>query len=351
MPTRMILSISFVLFVVLGMLVYIVNDNRRADTTTTGVIEKEADSGAELFAANCSQCHGPKGEGAIGPALDRPEWHAGDPAYDETAVSNLIRNVLNRGQYSPQPGINMPAWSKDYGGPFNEQQIEDVVRFITHGDWQLLQVLSHTAAPNFLADIPANDVQKKQYPTIVADMLAIRDPQKYGAVDTRSDAQKKLLADDAKAEDQNKGAVYQEIQRNKEQLRKILGNRDPQQPTEQLSGMKQLLQTKGCIGCHGFGSAGTTLGPNLTEVGSRRSADWMYEWIKNPAAVPGSNRGPNIQPWFKEDKRTDFWPMQPTYMPTIAMTDQERQSIVDYLKDLKSAPVLAPKPNAQTEKK
>jgi mono/diheme cytochrome c family protein len=346
MSTRMILSVSFAIFVVLGMLVYILNDNSRADTTNLNSIEASAEIGAELFGPNCSQCHGPKGEGAIGPALDRSDWHAGDPKYDENSVTTFIRNAVRRGQYSPQPGIQMPAWSKDYGGPLNEEEIEDVITFITHGDWNV--PLKYTSAPNYLADIPANDVLKKQYPSTSAEVLAVKDPQKYGG-DTPTAAQKTLLADDAKKEDAAKGAVFQEAEKNREAQRKVLGNRDPNNPTEKLNGIKQLIQVKGCINCHAFGSAGSTLGPILTEVGSRRTSQWMYDWIKDPSVVPGSNRGPNVLPWFKTENRTDFWPMQPTFMPTIKMTDQERQTIVDYLSGLKTAAVALPQPQSNQQ--
>lgn len=341
MSTRMILSISFGFFVVIGMIVYVLNDDRRAETTLGNVIAKEADAGSILFAANCSQCHGPKGEGAIGPALDRSEWHAGDPNYDELAVTTFLHNVLQRGQYSPQPGINMPAWSKEYGGPFNDQELEDVVSFITHGEWDSLQNLAHTATPNYLADIPANTEQKKLYPTNLADFVVASDPARYGN-GKPNDVQKKLLEEAVKAETARKGTLYQLVVANQEKLRVVLGNREPNKPGENLSGIKQLLQLKGCIGCHGFGSAGTTLGPNLTEVGSRRERDWLYTWIKDPSKVAAENRGPNVQPWFKGDNRTEFWPMKPTYMPTIQMTDEERNRIVDYIKDLKTAPVAAP---------
>jgi mono/diheme cytochrome c family protein len=339
MSTRMVLSIAFVLFVVLGMVVYVLNEGQRADYNILTSTEDDSHIGAELFAANCSQCHGPKGEGAIGPALDRPEWHAGDVNYDQNAVTTFLRNVIHRGQYSPQPGITMPAWSKDYSGPLNDEEIEKIIVFITQNKWE--KPLQYTSTPNYTAAIPANSVQKQQYPSTTAEVLAAKNPDKYGGSTPNAD-QKKALTDDAKREEDAKGPAYQEAQKNAENLRLLLGNPDPNKPGEALNGIKQLIQLKGCVNCHAFGSVGTTLGPSLTEVGSRRDAQWLNDWIKNPSLMPASNRGPNVMPWFKGDNRTDFWPMQATFMPTIPMTDQERQRIVDYLSNLKTAAVALP---------
>ncbi len=307
MSTRMIISISFVLAVVLGMLVYILNDTTRGQSAGGEDTQIKAVNGAKLFGLNCSQCHGPKGEGAIGPALDRPEWRADVAGFDLNGVSNVLSQVLHRGQYSPQPGINMPAWSKDFGGPFNDQQIDDVMTFIMYGSWDT--PLEYTSAPNYIAEIPVNNAQKVKYPDQLSDTLKAKYPNAN-------------QADQLKAEGQQ----------NAEELRKILGN---SKPGESLNGIKQLLQVKGCINCHAFGSAGSTLGPSLSVVGSRRTAEWLYKWIEDPSKVAAEDRGPNLQPWFAMDNRTKFWPMQPTFMPTIQMTQQERQSIVDYLKDLK----------------
>ncbi|MBN9392673.1 MAG: c-type cytochrome [Chloroflexi bacterium] len=339
MSTRMVLSVAFVAFVVLGMVVYVLNEGRRADYNILTSTEDYAHLGAELYAANCSQCHGPQGEGAIGPALNRPEWHVGDKNYDENTVTTFIRNVVHRGQYSPQPGIQMPAWSKDYGGPLNDEEIEKIITFITQNQWTV--PLEYTASPNYVAAIPANTVQKKMYPSTTQDVLATKYPDKYGGTTPTAD-QKAALAADSKADEAAKGPAYQEAQANAEKLRLLLGNPDPNKPTEQLNGLKQLIQGKGCLNCHALGSAGTTLGPALTEVGSRRDADWLTTWIKNPSLVKGDNRGPNVMPWFKGDNRTDFWPMQPTFMPTIPMTDEERAKIVDYLSNLKTAVVVLP---------
>lgn len=319
MSSRMIISVAFVLAITLGMLVYILNDTVRGTGQGQEETEKKALAGAKLFGQNCSQCHGPKGEGAIGPAVFRPEWRAETSGFDLNGTTNVLSQVLRRGQHSPQPGIQMPAWSKDYGGPFNDQNIEDVMTFIIYGNWE--EALQFTASPNYNADIPANTVQKAKYPDTLSDALKAKYPN--AATD-------KAQADAFKAEGNA----------NAEELRKILGNN---KPGEQLNGLKQLVQVKGCIGCHALGSAGTTLGPNLSEVGSRRTAEWLYKWIENPSLVAVSDRGPNLNPWFAMENRNKLWPMNPTFMPTIQMTQQERQSIVDYLKDLKTAEVKVAK--------
>ncbi len=291
MSTRMVMSIAFVLAVVLGMLLYIINDTRRADSSNQDVIAHNMEKGQELFGANCSQCHGPLGEGAIGPALNRASWHPGNKDFDLNATTDFLKKVLTRGQYSPQPGIAMPAWSRDFGGAFTDEQIDQVITFIIYGDWESLQsILPHTANPNYLADLPANNTMKAKFPDAAA-----KTPE--------GEKQKAALAVD-------------------------------------LGDMKKLIMGKGCLNCHALGSAGTTLGPNLTEVGSRRSRDWLYKWIEDPSKVDASNRGPNVLPWFQQYAvpRSDYWPMNPTWMPTITMTVDERNKIVDYLAGMLSPP-------------
>lgn len=315
MSTRMIISVSFALAVVFGMLVYVLNDNNRGAAQGNKDTEDKARLGAQLFGANCSQCHGPKGEGAIGPAVNRPEWRAETPGFDLPGATSVIQKVLLRGQYSPQPGIQMPAWGKDFGGPFNDQQIDEVMTFLIYGNWD--EALEYTSSPNFVADLPPNDVLKAQYPIAGTDAMNAKYPN-------------------AKTDKAQADAMKAESDKNAEAVRLFLGNN---KPGEQLNGLKQLIQSKGCLNCHAIGSVGSTLGPILTEVGSRRTADWLYKWIEDPSKMPPTERGPNLQPWFAADNRTKYWPMNPTFMPTIQMTQQERQRIVDYLKDLKVAQV------------
>ena len=74
--------------------------------------------GADLYANNCSTCHGTDGEGRIGVTLAK-DWPSIRP--DLRIKSSIERGV---------EGTAMSAWSKDYGGPLFEDDINDIISFI-----------------------------------------------------------------------------------------------------------------------------------------------------------------------------------------------------------------------------
>ena len=76
---------------------------------------------------------------------------------------------------------------------------------------------------------------------------------------------------------------------------------------------KQLFEEVGCLGCHSMEQAGQRVnnhGPDLTGVGSKLSAEWIYTWLRNPRGY--------------YDK---------THMPSLRLTEQEAADITTYLTD------------------
>jgi mono/diheme cytochrome c family protein len=75
--------------------------------------------------ANCASCHGPQGEGGF--AATDPNWPA-PPLNNEFARYTIdeITRIIKQGR----PGTPMPAWGIEFGGPLNDQKIEDVVDFM-----------------------------------------------------------------------------------------------------------------------------------------------------------------------------------------------------------------------------
>ena len=45
---------------------------------------------------------------------------------------------------------------------------------------------------------------------------------------------------------------------------------------------QEVMASSGCLGCHKVGENGNTLGPNLTEVGSRLGKDAIARTLVNP---------------------------------------------------------------------
>jgi cytochrome c2 len=283
MRDKVILGVTLSIVLLLTLVIYGVVDTQRAPTTRAADLQTAVRSGKHLYAQYCIQCHGPHGEGCIGPALNRAVWRPLTPAggtnpdYDDASHDFMLR-VIERGRASNQPGQQMPPWSVNENGPLNDQEIEDVIAFIQYGDWNA------------------------------------------------------TLEDAASATGLN------------EALPPYPGFTDP----NQLARVKQLMLSKGCLNCHALGKGGGRIGADLTDVGSRRTADWLHKWIKDPKSVPAAERGPNLflvgptatvpapggaapPPSGSPTPTVQAFPMGTTYMPTIPMTDEELNLLVDYL--------------------
>lgn len=56
----------------------------------------------------------------------------------------------------------------------------------------------------------------------------------------------------------------------------------------------QLMKKYGCFTCHKLNGMGSTVGPNLDDVGNRREVEWMRRWIKNPFSIKSNSRMPSF---------------------------------------------------------
>jgi mono/diheme cytochrome c family protein/uncharacterized cupredoxin-like copper-binding protein len=135
-----------VLVIVLFIPIYWFYDLGVPAVANTSRLAKEAQTqqvtaiqaGEQLFLANCARCHGPQGQGGIGPPLnDQGKLYnavtpAGAPGPGHLNPT-YIRNVLTvGGRYvCGDPNSLMPIWSDVNGGPLNYQQINDLIAFIT----------------------------------------------------------------------------------------------------------------------------------------------------------------------------------------------------------------------------
>lgn len=75
--------------------------------------------------ANCAQCHGPEGQGGF--AATDPNWPA--PPLNNI-FARLSRAEIKRIVEMGRPGTPMPSWGIEFGGPLNDQKIDDIVNFV-----------------------------------------------------------------------------------------------------------------------------------------------------------------------------------------------------------------------------
>ena len=84
--------------------------------------------GAELYAANCATCHGPRGDGD-GPAAaalnPRPAKHS-DGAVMNVLSDAFLFQVIQQGGPSVGKSVMMAPW----GGTLSDAQIRDIVAFV-----------------------------------------------------------------------------------------------------------------------------------------------------------------------------------------------------------------------------
>jgi mono/diheme cytochrome c family protein/plastocyanin len=100
----------------------------RLDSETAAQQVTAVERGYDLYQANCARCHGPNGQGGIGPTLNRQ-----DKLFAHLSVDYLNNMMLVGGRYAcGNANSVMPVWSNagHPPGPLNYVQIQDLIAFI-----------------------------------------------------------------------------------------------------------------------------------------------------------------------------------------------------------------------------
>lgn len=113
--------------------------------------EHSIERGKNLYANFCFNCHGKAGLGnaengvngkplpgkPLNTAANKYETLKEDPARLKTR-EDFLRLTITRGKQNNPPNFSMPAWGASEGGPFNPEQVSQLVNFIMYGpeeDW------------------------------------------------------------------------------------------------------------------------------------------------------------------------------------------------------------------------
>lgn len=264
--------------------------------------EVQVNRGAMLYAENCVICHGPIGEGVVGPPLLRQEWREGTDLEMEATREFLIRTIA-RGRggradtswtFNPDGTIEshtaMPVFGKDNGGPFNEQQVEDLAVFLMAGDFS--EVTAHIPPPNL------KKVVRQPDPDNPGNELSVEVDIEYTDLPEAKDVSDEI----------------NEVGR-------------------------QLMLDRQCLTCHVVGDYGRPFGPNLADVGNWTTPEFLQEWLTDTENV--ANRMPTV--WWGNNEPVEIpvdWDGEHKTIMTnpvtgLGATQEDIDILVEYLSGLK----------------
>ena len=138
----------------------------------------------------------------------------------------------------------------------------------------------------------------------------------------------------------------------------ITGPALPKQPMGDARHGKELLESRGCLGCHSVGEGsnmmGGTFAANLSRVGEKDNYDYLVRWVHNPRErtrpySPFEKRDLGPEDYAKHGKPFVFdlehsrspddghelVVQQPTVMPSLRLSMEESRDIASYLITLK----------------
>lgn len=125
-------GVASAVFITGFLVVYFVVEPFRAASYGEKFLEASVTRGEHEFrpedptgGANCASCHGPEGEGGF--AATDPTWPA--PPLNNV-LARFPREDVKRIISMGRPGTPMPSWAVEFGGPLNEQKIDDIVNFL-----------------------------------------------------------------------------------------------------------------------------------------------------------------------------------------------------------------------------
>lgn len=130
MQNKIIIGLALTVVILVFIPFYWATEPGRHEAARAQMKAEAVERGAGLYSSQCALCHGPDGEGGVGPALQ------GTPLDDETLHKTIARGVA---------GTAMPAFDAEEGGPLAEHEITDLVTFIKN--WESGLLVTEPAEP------------------------------------------------------------------------------------------------------------------------------------------------------------------------------------------------------------
>jgi len=115
----MLIGLVLTIALFLGLSSAFIGEEGRMSRRIQEISRQRVKTGRTLYVENCTSCHGTRGEGAVGPALNNKKLL-------KAASDQVLFATIRTGR----PGTTMPAWGQENGGPFTDEDVRNVVSFV-----------------------------------------------------------------------------------------------------------------------------------------------------------------------------------------------------------------------------
>ena len=115
----LIWGLAFMMVLIAGFIAYRVREPTLRKDAAAAQERSYRQIGTELFATNCSSCHGKDATGGSAPVLNAKEFL-------QSTTDDQIRALVAGGI----SGTDMPAWSLEFGGTLTDEQVRQITTYL-----------------------------------------------------------------------------------------------------------------------------------------------------------------------------------------------------------------------------
>ncbi len=153
-----IMAVMVVGIVVLTILAAVSTPPQEVTGTITGTIPEQILAGQDLYSINCTECHGPNGEGGEIKGVEGLEGVILKPinSKDEmyTRDDQTFFNIISYGQQD----LGMPPFARAFGGALGPSDIEAIVTFMRYTWDDRVELPQEVAAANAIPTLAPGEI-------------------------------------------------------------------------------------------------------------------------------------------------------------------------------------------------
>ncbi len=131
------IGLILTLILLVAMTAILLLESTRIAEAKDAAVKASVLEGRQIYIANCTPCHGTRGEGGVGPALN-----------NKTLLDQATDEVLTGFISVGRPNTLMPAWSQANGGPLTDEDVRHVVSFIRAWQPTAPEVVANAITPD-----------------------------------------------------------------------------------------------------------------------------------------------------------------------------------------------------------